>query len=325
MATSSIIPEIDISALINKDAVPAEKASVLCRIKEACESIGFMTVVGHNVPQGVISGMLAAAREFMYLPSDRKLCAASQKWNPASKNKYRGYWPSSVFGKEGLDICDYRYKGELNDTFCLYEENVFPPELSEASITSICSYYDHLYELGVKLFKCIFECFGAEPEIIERTFERPNSLCTQRINYYPEHDEDANPIEVTEEGLKLACETHRDGSLLTILYQDKSGGLQVQSPDDLTWHDVPFNANAFVFNTGVGLQRLTNDHWKATNHRVLLNRWERISLPFFMEAKWDFPIDSKYLFPKEERKYEVQKYGEYIASSNKHFKEYQRD
>ena len=276
MATCSIVPEIDISPLFNKDTLSAERHSVLSKVKEACESIGFMTVVGHNVQQSVISSMLAAAKEFMCLPSDTKICAASQKWNPTSKNKYRGYWPSSVFGKEGFDITDYRYKGELNDTFYLYEENIFPPELSAGSIKSICEYYDHLHALCVTLFKAIFECFVADLAIIERAFERPNSLSTQRINYYPPHGEEENAIEVTEEGLKLACETHRDGSILTVLYQDKSGGLQVQSPNDLTWHDVPFNANAFVFNTGVGMQRLTNDHWKATNHRVVFNRSEKI-------------------------------------------------
>ena len=324
MATSSIIPEVDISALFNKDSLPAERNSVKNQIKKACESIGFMTVVGHNVPRSVITSMLAAAREFMYLPIDAKMSAASQKWNPKSKNKYRGYWPSSVFGKEGFDITDYQYKGELNDAFCLYEENIFPPELSADSIKSICEYYDHLHALGVTLFRVIFECFGADSAIIERALERPNCLATQRINFYPEHGEDETAIEVSE-GLRLACETHRDGSLLTVLYQDRIGGLQVQNPHDLTWHDVAFNTNAFVFNTGVGLQRLTNDHWKATSHRVLFNRVERISLPFFMEANWDFPIDSKYFFPEEERKYEVLQYGEYISNSNKNFKEYQRD
>ena len=325
MAIKNIIPEIDISPFLNKDSSPAERSSIIRQVAYALKSIGFLTIVGHNVPHTVIISMLQAAKEFMYLPNEAKLSVASQKWNPSSKNKYRGYWPSSVFGKEGLDLTDYRYKGQLKDVFHLYEENIFPTEFSEAGIKSIQDYYDHLHDLALALFKLIFECFGADTAVIEQGIERPHCLATLRINYYPEHAEHEEAIEMSPEGLKLACETHKDGSLLTILYQDKLGGLQVQSPNDLTWHDVPFNPNAFVVNTGVGLQRLTNDHWKATNHRVLFNRVERVSLPFFTEGTWDFPIDSKYLFPNEEPKYKIQLYGEYITNSNRSFKEYQRD
>ena len=323
MATKCIIPEIDISALFN-DSLEAEKKSVQDQIKYACESIGFMTIVGHNVPQDVITSMLEAAREFMYLPTDVKLSAASQKWNPSSKNKYRGYWPSSVFGKEGLDITDYKYKGELKDTFHLYEENAFPKEVSEKWLKSVHGYYDHLHRLGVTLLKNVFECFGSDTKRAEEALERPYSLLTLRINYYPEHKGDDEGVEISPEGYKLSCETHKDGSPFTILYQDSLGPLQVQSPHDLTWHDVPYNPNAFVVNTGVGLQRLTNDRWKATNHRVLFNTLERISIPAFIEFRWDFPLDPKYLCPDEKSNYDVQLYGEYITKSNKNFKEYQR-
>lgn len=37
---------------------------------------------------------------------ETKLKAAAKKWNPTSKNVYRGYFPSTVHGKEGLDIQD---------------------------------------------------------------------------------------------------------------------------------------------------------------------------------------------------------------------------
>lgn len=40
-------------------------------------------------------------------------------------------------------------------------------------------------------------------------------------------------------------------------------GLQVQSPDSKHWINVPCNADAFVVNTGVGMQRMTNDRYKV--------------------------------------------------------------
>ena len=121
-------------------------------------------------------------------------------------------------------MTDYRYKGQLKDVFHLYEENVFPIGFSEAGIKSIQDYYDHLHDLALALVRLIFECFGGDLAVIERGIERPNCLATLRINYYPEHAENEEAIETSPEGFKLACETHRDGALLTVLYQDKLGG-----------------------------------------------------------------------------------------------------
>ena len=33
---------------------------------------------------------------------------------------------------------------------------------------------------------------------------------------------------------------------MTILYQDKKGGLQVQNRGNLQWYSIPFNKNSFV-------------------------------------------------------------------------------
>jgi len=41
---------------------------------------------------------------FFALPSDEKMKFASKKWNPNNTNTYRGYFPASVNGKEGLDM-----------------------------------------------------------------------------------------------------------------------------------------------------------------------------------------------------------------------------
>ena len=38
------------------------------------------------------------------------------------------------------------------------------------------------------------------------------------------------------------------------------------------WHDVPFNKNALVVNTGRALEYLSKGKFKATNHRVLWNK-----------------------------------------------------
>jgi len=47
--------------------------------------------------------VIEAIRFFSQTP-EQKHRYAVHKWNPANKNTYRGYFPSSVNGKEGLDM-----------------------------------------------------------------------------------------------------------------------------------------------------------------------------------------------------------------------------
>ena len=42
----------------------------------------------------------------------------------------------------------------------------------------------------------------------------------------------------------------------------------MQSPNTNQWLDVPCNPEAFVVNTGVAMQRLTNDHYKVAYQNI---------------------------------------------------------
>ena len=53
---------------------------------------------------------------------------------------------------------------------------------------------------------------------------RRPTMTTHRLNYYPAPTPGQEPKPVTfspDDGTPLSCETHTDGSVLTILYQDK--------------------------------------------------------------------------------------------------------
>ena len=72
-------------------------------------------------------------------------------------------------------------------------------------------------------------------------------------------------------------------SILTMRDQGNEGGLQIHQRG--SWRDVPLTPGAFVVNIGGGLQRWTNDVMMATEHRVRMVDAERISIPFFLEAR----------------------------------------
>ncbi|PQM42367.1 1-aminocyclopropane-1-carboxylate oxidase homolog 1 [Prunus yedoensis var. nudiflora] len=70
-----------------------------------------------------------------------------------------------------------------------------------------------------------------------------------------------------EPDLTLGTIKHSDPSLLTLVLQDKSNGLQVLHNDQ--WVDVPAVDEAFVANIGDFMQLLSNDKFKSVEHRVL--------------------------------------------------------
>jgi isopenicillin N synthase-like dioxygenase len=79
---------------------------------------------------------------------------------------------------------------------------------------------------------------------------------------------------------------HTDYGLLTILYQDNAGGLQVKYNSD--WVDVPYVPGSFVVNDGDTLERLTSGRYTSPLHRVV-NRSgrSRISMPFFFDPGFE--------------------------------------
>ena len=321
---SNYIPNIDLSEIISKDLNSNAAKQIAKSIKEASEDIGFFTVKNHGIPISKIENLLKTCKKFFYLPEEDKLKIAPKKWNPNTNTVYRGYFPSSVNGKEGLDIGDPLLKQDMADLLKKekFEVNHDMTFLDPSWQATINNYFDDLHNLGMIIFKTIISSFSSNLSIADRAFQRPKTLSTLRFNYYPKQDK---PVEVSsQDGVALGCETHVDSGIMTILYQDKKGGLQVQNRHSLEWHDVPHDPNAFVINTGLALEYLTNGRMKATNHRVLFNQEERISIPFFFEPSYDFILDPKYLDINENLIYNIDNYEDFLTNSLKKFVEYDR-
>ena len=262
--------------------------------------------------------------EYALFKLNKKLKLATKKWNKKNSNIYRGYFPSHVNGKEGLDIGDPKLDKSmvniiLKDKFeCLNLKKV----LDSKSILIIENYFDRLFDLGEILFGAIVKSFNADTKIVRKAFLRPKTLTTLRFNYYPNQ---TKPVEISkQDGIALGCETHVDSGVFTILYQDKKGGLQVQNRKNKKWYDIPFNKNALIVNTGLALQFLSKSKFKATNHRVLWNKTKRMSIPFFFEPSYDFKMSQSFLNGYLKVKNKSVIYEKFLNNSLKKFVEYQR-
>jgi len=319
----NLIPTINISSLIKDDYHCNKSIKTINKIKKACINIGFFQVTGHGINQKNIRDICKVGNKFFNSPKKNKIKLSPKKWNPKNKNIYRGYFPNDVNGKEGLDIGDLKvtqkYAKRLKNQYIEYIN--LAKSLDKKSIKILSSYFDSIFILGEVLFKSIIKLYKKNTHTSKEAFSRLKTLSTLRFNYYPNQ---TKPVEISkEDGVALGCETHVDSGIFTILYQDKKGGLQVQNRKTKKWHNVPFNNNALVVNTGRALEFLSKGKFKATNHRVLWNKKKRMSIPFFFEPSYDFKMNADFLNDKKINNKGLI-YEKFLNQSLKKFIEYQR-
>ncbi len=322
--TKNLIPTINISPIIKDSFETPESTKTINKIKKACIDIGFFQIVGHGIDKKDINKITKVGKKFFNLPLKDKMKLAPNKWNKSNQNLYRGYFPNSVNGKEGLDIGDLKvtkkYALKLKNQYIEYLE--LKKIIDKRSIKILENYFDNIFFLGEVLFKSIIKLYKTDVKKSKVAFSRLKTLSTLRFNYYPNQ---SKPVEISkQDGIALGCETHVDSGIFTILHQDKKGGLQVQNRKNKKWYNVPYNKNALIVNTGLALQFLSKGKFKATNHRVLWNRTKRLSIPFFFEPSFDFKMSHSFLNKKSKDKNDGINFEKFLNKSLKKFVEYQR-
>jgi isopenicillin N synthase-like dioxygenase len=309
--------------LLKSDFNSLSAKNTLLKIERACIDIGFFQVIGHGIDIKEINNICKIGNRFFNSPIENKNKLAPKKWNKKNKNTYRGYFPNTVNGKEGLDLGDLKITpNNLKKYKSPYIEYLnLNKSLSKSSIKSLSNYFDHIFSLSEILFKSIIKLYKKDESISNQAFSRVKTLSTLRFNYYPNQ---TKPVEISkQDGVALGCETHVDSGVFTVLYQDKKGGLQVQNRKNKKWYDVPFNKNALIVNTGLALEYLSKGRFKATNHRVLWNKTERMSIPFFFEPSYDFVMHPSFLNGSKSVKKGIF-FQKFLQNSLKKFIEYQR-
>ena len=322
--TKNLIPTINISSIINQDFNSNKSIETINKIKKACINIGFFQIVSHGISKKNIKNICNVGNKFFNSSENNKRKLSPKKWNNKNKNIYRGYFPNDVNGKEGLDIGDLKvtkkYASIKKKQYIEYIN--LNKSFDKKSIKILSKYFDEIFTLGETLFKSIIKLYDKDINNSKLAFSRIKTLSTLRFNYYPNQ---SKPVEISkQDGVALGCETHVDSGIFTILYQNKKGGLQVQNRKNKKWYDIPFNKNALIVNTGLALQFLSKNKFKATNHRVLWNKTKRISIPFFFEPSYDFKMSQSFLSKSSKIKDNGLIYEKFLNKSLKKFVEYQR-
>jgi len=212
--------------------------------------------------------------------------------------------PLEIDFKEGFDI---RYKIDENgDTSFNFGDNLQEGEFVE--INRIIG--SNLIEIAKVLLGLISLSIGKDERFLYEKFYSPSSSIYRSLRY-------PHPRDLGERGYVLGCGEHTDYGFLSILIQDDTGGLHVKDVNG-EWYSATPVPGALCVNLGDCLQRITNDAYWATPHRVFLTNAEkdRYSQVIFFDPKKDVLLDPIEGFYSDENppKYEIITYGEHLTN-----------
>ena len=299
MSTPPRIPTIDVAALF--EAPSPARDRVDAAVMAAATSFGFFVAAGFPVEIPVDPATRTQLLRLFRLPESDLRPLWRQKFEPAHANVYRGWFPLQrgfLTSKEGIDIGpDVPYGAAL---VCagdpLREATPLPPEqVLPGWREHVIRYYQGMEKVSQALMRSIARGLGLTDTFFDAAFHR--GLSTLRLIRYPvrtdvEEAAEINPaVWVTQgdERFYMTGTAHVDSGFLTLLAQDGVAGLQARHHDG-EWLDVPPTDAALAVNFGKVLERWSGGRIKATEHRVIGRGAERMSIPFFYEARADARI-----------------------------------
>jgi isopenicillin N synthase-like dioxygenase len=322
------IPSIDIRPLFG--AASLERDLTDQAIMAAAATSGFMVVRGltPDVPAG--RAARADLLRLFQLPEHETRKLWRPQFDPAHPNVYRGWFPLQtgfLTAKEGIDMGPDVVHGAA--VVCsddpLREATPLPSaEALPGWRESVSTYYRAMEKVSQALMRAVARGLLLEERFFDQAFDR--GLSTLRLLRYPVRTDaeltarsDPN-VWVTHDGAKVYVNgaPHVDSGFLTLLAQDGVSGLQARHRDG-TWLDVPPNDDGLAVNFGKVLELWCGGRIKATEHRVIGTGRERMSIPFFYEARTDAEIRP---LPMDGASFQPFLYGDYLWATTTQFVEF---
>ena len=306
------IPVIDIADLM---AAPesAARERVAGEILRACTGTGFFYLTGHGVGADLIEQGFEANRRFHARPEAEKLALKQNRW-------HRGYQAmASSTLKSSARFEAARHPNQLESFFVRHEVAADHPAYErqplqgpnqwpdDPGFVDVVRRYDAaMRRLGLDLLPAFSVAVGEAPDYFARHFAPPSTAL--RLIHYP-------PASASRPEDLYGIHPHTDYGFLTILAQDRVGGLQIQRVDG-SWIDAPYLAGSFILNIGDILARWTNDRFNSTPHRVInkSDRLDRYSIAMFFDPCLDSVIETIPRFAElQPGRYEPIRYGDYFT------------
>ncbi|MBL7496481.1 isopenicillin N synthase family oxygenase [Frankia sp. CNm7] len=293
-----LVPRVDVSGW--RDGGAARRREVAAAIDDGCRRVGFLEIVGHGVDRAALDAALVALDAFWALPADVKLRQA-----PADLMTNRGYSPPRAeslayslgvdagpdtfeafnIGPQDWPAGDPVYERERHGVFAA---NLWPAEVP-ALRPALTAYFAAAAALARRLTEIFAAALGL-PEGYFAPFTDHSTDTMRCLNYHAA----ARPDGAAGEPARMGA--HTDYGILTVLYGDRTPGLEIVGPDG-AWHPVVPGPGGLLVNLGDLLAQWTNDRWRSTVHRVVLPAAEsgraarRRSIAFFHDGNYDAVVE----------------------------------
>ncbi|XP_027173207.1 flavonol synthase/flavanone 3-hydroxylase-like [Coffea eugenioides] len=293
---------IDMSPYLREGDEKGRK-KVVEEIWKASTECGFFQAVNHGIPVELLKKTRRIYREFFDRPDEEKLKCVPQVYERPSP----GYFKSQQFGtKEGHEDFLTVAPGRLN---------VYPKDFPEFKQV-LEEIFPYLVKLASAIEEIINSASGLPPNFLKEYNDDRNRDFLLGL-HYPAAENLAN----------IGRYPHEDVNLITFVYQDHVGGLQVLNNGQ--WIPVIPDDEKLVVNIGDILQVLSNNKLKSATHRVFRTEGtERDSFAFFYSLKpdkWVEPLPQFTTEIGEPPKYRGFLYDDYMQLRQRDYTDNQPD
>jgi isopenicillin N synthase-like dioxygenase len=290
------VPVIDISKFTSGGM--ETRATIVDKVRDACERVGFLVITGHGVPEDTIERTFKVARTFFARPADEK--QRIKRPGPGISRGYNGVASQSLartlgnvtppdlmesLGFGPLEIGDGPYWREGHGP-THFHPNLWPDDMAEFR-EAVSDYWHAMEGLSTRLMRVFALALDLDENYFVKRSDR--HVTNMRINYYPAQ-------QIAPEKNQLRAGSHSDYGAFTILRGENApGGLQVLRRGG-DWADVPMVEGGYIINIGDLLMRWTNDRWVSTIHRVInppeevRRNTDRMSIAYFFVPNYDTDV-----------------------------------
>ncbi|MFP6749504.1 MAG: 2OG-Fe(II) oxygenase family protein [Alphaproteobacteria bacterium] len=283
------------------------------QVRAACLGSGFFYLSNHGIDETLLREVFAANRRFHGLPLPEKQAIKLNHWHRG----YQGFGTSKLVSS--ARFAPAAKANQLESFFLRHEVSSEDPDYLTATLKGPNQWPDDegfrdavgRYDVAVRnLAKDLLPVFGLavgeDRGFFPPFFENPSTAL--RLIHYP-------PVGGARPDDAFGIHPHTDYGFITILAQDDTGGLEIQTPDG-GWMPAPPVPGALIVNIGDALARWTNDTFNSTPHRVIspAARTGRYSVGMFFDPDVNAQIRclDRFTVPGRPARHPPIRYGDYF-------------
>jgi isopenicillin N synthase-like dioxygenase len=237
---------------------PAEREAFAHELGEALQGIGFAILEGHGVPSSLYDEAAAKVLELYGSTTlDERMAYRARRHGSVNQ----GYFPIKETSDihpdlvEGWVFCRRAFDLVEGDPF--QERDFWPRPGFEPAFRRLVRAHEALI---LPVMQSLLTHLGCDPHLYDARLTGTNFGL--RLNYYPP----LGPEEERSGAARLLG--HEDVDLFTLLPAPEVEGLQVLNRRNMKWVRLAAPRGTIVLNTGDYMQRISNDVYPSTTHRV---------------------------------------------------------